>query len=76
MGTPSTFYTVAWYSAGPKPGEPGNTVIDGHVNNALGLSGVFEHLGDVQIGDTIEVAGARRADALVYSDHSAGVSHE
>ena len=65
MGTPSTFYTVGWYSLGPKPGEAGNTVIDGHVNNALGLSGVFEHLGDVNIGDAVQVSGAD-GQALMY----------
>ena len=56
MGTPSNFTNVAWYALGAKPGEPGNAVIDGHVNNALTTSGVFEHLSQVKLGDVVTVA--------------------
>ncbi|MDE2213250.1 MAG: class F sortase [Patescibacteria group bacterium] len=56
VGTPSSFGTVAWYKGGPEPGAPGNAVIDGHVNNALTSAGVFEHLNDLHLGDTIIVA--------------------
>ncbi len=58
MATPSTFYTTAWYKDGPKPGEAGNAVLAGHVNNALGLAGVFEHLNQIKIGDTVKVFDA------------------
>ena len=56
MATPSTFDRVGWYSLGSKPGEAGNAVIDGHVNNALTRSGVFEHLSDLVVGDTVMVS--------------------
>jgi LPXTG-site transpeptidase (sortase) family protein len=56
MGTPSSFERAAWYKLGSKPGEPGNAVIDGHVNNALTSAGVFEHLPKVSIGDIVEVS--------------------
>jgi LPXTG-site transpeptidase (sortase) family protein len=58
MGTPSSFDTVAWYKDGSKPGEPGNAVIDGHVNNALTAAGVFEHLDQLHLGDNILVSDA------------------
>lgn len=56
MGTPTNFTDVAWYALGPKPGSPGNAVIDGHVDNALTIPGVFEHLGELKSGDVIMVA--------------------
>ncbi|HEV8666322.1 MAG TPA: class F sortase, partial [Candidatus Paceibacterota bacterium] len=58
MGTPTKFGDVAWYSPGPKPGQPGNAVIDGHVNNALTTSGVFQHLSQIALGDTVTVVSA------------------
>ncbi len=62
MGTPAGFKDVAWYRLGTIPGDQGSAVIDGHVDNALALDGVFKHLGDVKIGDDVYVTkkdGAR-----------------
>jgi LPXTG-site transpeptidase (sortase) family protein len=56
MATPSSFETVGWYKLGARPGQEGNAVIAGHVNNALTKAGVFEHLSDVVVGDTISVS--------------------
>jgi LPXTG-site transpeptidase (sortase) family protein len=58
MGTPQKFGDVAWYALGSKPGEAGNAVIDGHVNNALTTAGVFDHLSQVQVGDVVTVTDA------------------
>lgn len=58
MAAPTTFGDVAWYALGARPGETGNAVIAGHVNNALTSAGVFEHLSDIKIGDTVTVADA------------------
>ena len=55
MGVPDNFTDVAWYKYGPAPGQTGSAVIDGHVDNGLGLDGVFKHLSDIQIGDDIFV---------------------
>lgn len=57
MQAPTSVSTVAWYKGGPRPGESGNAVIAGHLNTALGLSGVFERLGDLRVGDTVIVEG-------------------
>lgn len=56
MDTPKKLADVGWYTLGSKPGEAGNAVFAGHVNNALGLDGVFAHLSDVVVGDLINVA--------------------
>jgi sortase A len=53
MGTPTNFTDVAWYEYGALPGDPGEAVIDGHVDNGLGLSGVFKELGNIQKGTDI-----------------------
>src|SRR4051812_42948486 len=53
MGVPSNFSDVGWYKNGVVPGHAGSAVIDGHVDNGLGLPGVFKHLGEIQKGDSI-----------------------
>lgn len=65
MGTPSGFSSVGWYAPGAKPGESGNAVMDGHVNNALTLPGVFANLSKVQKNDYITVSDAQ-GKALIY----------
>lgn len=69
MAAPSAMADAAWYKLGPKPGEHGNAVFAGHVNNALTtaafVAGVFEHLADVKLGDYITVEDAA-GKALVY----------
>lgn len=58
MATPSNFHNVAWYMMGSAPGERGSAVIAGHVDNALGLAGVFKELKNVRPGDDIYVETA------------------
>ncbi len=62
MGVPSNFSDVAWYKYGTVPGYKGSAVIDGHVDNGLGLAGVFKHLNRVKKGDDIyiETKGGER----------------
>lgn len=69
MATPSSFKTVGWYSPGSKPGGPGNAVFDGHLNNAITTSGVFERLAQVQLGARVEIRGENGA-ILVYTVQS------
>lgn len=64
VGTPSSFNTTAWYDGGPKAGAPGNAIIDGHVNNALTTAGVFEHLDQLQVGDTVTVGDGKGKTAV------------
>jgi sortase (surface protein transpeptidase) len=54
MGVPSNYTDVAWYEPGPKPGNIGNAVIDGHLDSRDGPA-VFYRLGDLQQGADVIV---------------------
>jgi LPXTG-site transpeptidase (sortase) family protein len=69
MQNPSSFATVGWYKYGAKPGAVGHAVFAGHVNNALGLDGVFAHLFEVNIGDKIVVTD-QNGSTLTYAVES------
>lgn len=58
MGVPTGKYKwqdVAWYRLGPKPGEKGNAVMAGHLDNAISLKAVFYDLNELNVGDEVEV---------------------
>lgn len=55
MATPGNFTDVGWYKYGTKPGGRGSAVMAGHLNNALGLDGVFANLNKTKIRDDIYV---------------------
>ncbi len=55
MQAPDNFVDVGWYKYGTVPGYQGSAVIDGHVDNGLGLAGVFINLNKVQVGDHVYV---------------------
>ena len=55
MGIPSNFTDVAWYNGGPRPGAPGNAVIDGHLDGRNVREAVFYKLGDLVPGDLVDV---------------------
>lgn len=62
MAVPSNFRDVGWYKYGPVPGQRGSAVIDGHVDNGLGLPAVFNRLGEIKTGADVFVTtkdGAR-----------------
>ncbi len=47
------WHAAYWYRGSGIPGEPGIATIAGHVNDPLGRSEIFAHLGDLQPGDLI-----------------------
>ncbi|HKV57552.1 MAG TPA: class F sortase [Ktedonobacteraceae bacterium] len=49
---------VGWYTAGPRPGEPGSSVIDGHLDRPGGSPAVFWYLRDMRVGDAVMVMNA------------------
>lgn len=49
---------VGWYGSGPRPGEWGSAVIDGHLDRPGGSPAVFWRLQDVHIGDEVMVIDA------------------
>lgn len=55
LDVPPNFVQTGWYKYGPIPGQPGNAVIDGHVDNAGSIDGPFKHLTSTKVGDEIYV---------------------
>jgi len=60
LDTAQDFEHAAWYDRGPAPGQPGNALINGHVNWWTG-DAVFMRLKQVRTGDRVEVV---RADGI------------
>ena len=48
-------YLTAWYRLGVTPGEIGNAVIVGHVDSYASGPAVFYKLGDLNLGDSVDV---------------------
>lgn len=55
MDTPKVPENTGWFSAGPRPGEVGSAVIDGHFGWKNDLPAVFDNLHLLQKGDTVTV---------------------
>lgn len=58
MAVPTNFTDVGLYRYGPKPGEVGSAVIDGHVDNGFGMNAVFKHITELKPGDDIFIENA------------------
>lgn len=54
IDTPRDFRDVAWYDLGPRPGQAGNAIINGHVNWWTG-DAVFTRLYRLRTGDEVRV---------------------
>jgi LPXTG-site transpeptidase (sortase) family protein len=55
MGIPNNFTDVARYNLGPKPGEKGSAVIDGHLDTVKDANAVFIRLSELKKGDQVFV---------------------
>lgn len=55
MDIPKDVDNTAWYNLGPKPGEKGSAVIDGHFDKVTGAPAVFYRVGELKNGDLIIV---------------------
>lgn len=55
MGVPKGPAEVAWFELGPRPGDKGSAVIDGHSGWKNGVPAVFDDLHKLQVGDKIYV---------------------
>lgn len=64
MDVPNSFWTVGWYKLGAKPGEIGNAVIDGHLDNPKGPS-IFWDLKKLVPGSRIFVSD-NKGQELVF----------
>lgn len=67
MAAPSGPDTVGWYRLGPRPGNKGNAVIDGHSGYANGQAAAFDKLPELSKGDRlfVEDASGRVASFVV-----------
>ncbi|MBC7581837.1 sortase [Aeromicrobium sp.] len=54
LATPTNVFDTARYSSSAKPGEPGATLIDGHVSSWT-TNGVFYGIKNLVAGDSIEI---------------------
>ena len=63
LTVPTEFDIAGWYEYSPTPGELGPAIITGHVDSYNGPA-VFWRLGQVKIGDTIDIA---REDGTVVT---------
>ena len=55
MAVTNESYDVGWYNRGPAPGDPGDAVIDGHLDWYDTSQAVFYNLKNVKVGDDIQV---------------------
>ena len=46
---------AAWFDGSPRPGEVGPAVIEGHVDSAVNGPSVFYRLGELAVGDPVDV---------------------
>lgn len=55
LGAPSGPTTAGWYDQGPRPGEKGSAVIDGHLDWINGQTAVFANVHRLQKGDDLYI---------------------
>jgi len=57
LATPSVspWTDTGWYVNGPRPGEQGSAVIDGHLNRPGNTPAVFWRLYELRVGDEVDV---------------------
>ena len=55
MDVPKAPPNAAWFNLGPRPGENGSAVIDGHFGWKNNIPAVFDHLNKLQKGDKIYI---------------------
>lgn len=54
LGVPAHWTSVGWWAGGPVPGQPGDAVIDGHLDSWTAPA-VFWRLGRLRSGDAVRV---------------------
>lgn len=72
IAVPDNIYTVAWYVNSVLPGEPGLSVIDGHISGLYNVDAVFQYLDQIKIGSTFTVTmgGGKVYTYEVYANTS------
>jgi LPXTG-site transpeptidase (sortase) family protein len=65
MAVPNSFTDAGWYRYGPTPGQAGNAVMAGHLDNGRGVKAVFYDLNKLKVDDTIYVVNSN-GDTVVF----------
>lgn len=55
MDVPTNSTDAGWFKLGPRPGEKGSAVIDGHFDGPNGVPGVFTNLHKLKPGDKMTI---------------------
>lgn len=55
LGTPKAPANAGWYAQGPRPGENGTSVIDGHSGWENDIPAIFDNLHKLQAGDSLYI---------------------
>ena len=55
----SPWLDVGWYTSGPRPGDKGSAVIDGHLDRPGGSPAVFWYLRNLRVGDEVLVVNTQ-----------------
>jgi len=55
IAVPNNIYTAAWYVKSVLPGQPGLSIIDGHISGYYNQDAIFQHLDRLRAGDTFSV---------------------
>lgn len=61
VGIPQNIINAAWFELGPRPGENGSAIIDGHFGWKNGIPGVFDKLHTLRTGDKVYIEDNRGA---------------
>lgn len=70
METPKGWWDIGWYKLGPRPGQPGNSVLSGHYDSDVAPA-VFWNLSRLKEGDLITVGlqdGTRKVFVVETSE--------
>lgn len=72
IAVPDNIYTTGWYVNSALPGQPGLSVIDGHISGYYNVNGIFQHLYQLKDGDTftITLGSGRILSYKVYDEQS------
>ncbi len=61
IGVPRGPVNAAWFKEGPRPGDPGSAIIDGHAGWKNGIPAVFDNLFKLKKGDKIYIKDKKGA---------------
>lgn len=76
MAVPNNIYMAGWYVNSALPGEPGLSIIDGHISGRYNEDAIFQHLVNLHAGDkfTVKISGGNVLNYEVFNVQSVKLS--